>query len=86
MSKTVAGVGGIYVVRDNEGRELGKGDTVKTFRGELAQLLSVAAAPLPGKSAKVTTTLGVHYAQVYNLTVEKVMSHCDDYEDPITWA
>jgi len=82
MSKTVAGVGGSYIVRDGSGRELAAGDVVKTFRGEAAQLLSVAAAAFPGKSAKVTTTLGTHYAQVYNVTVEPLTGHADDHELP----
>ncbi|MBS1673118.1 MAG: hypothetical protein JSS74_04055 [Actinobacteria bacterium] len=68
--KTIPGVGGRrYVVRDEAGHELGEGDTVSTFRGEEAQLLSIAAAPVPGKSAKVTTTIGTHYAGVYDVTV-----------------
>jgi hypothetical protein len=37
---------------------------------------------MPGKSAKVETTDGIYYAQVYNVTVEPVTGHCDDYELP----
>ncbi len=58
-----------YIVRDASGTVLGEGDIVKTFRGEEAQLIRIDAAPVPGKSAKVTTTLGTHYETVYGLTV-----------------
>ncbi len=69
-TKTIPGVAGHrYIVRDASGEALGEGDIVKTFRGEEAQLISISAAPVPGKSAKVTTTLGTHYETVYGLSV-----------------
>lgn len=73
ITKTVPGPAGRrYIVSDKSGRELGEGDTVTTFRGEEAQLIRVDAAPIIGKSAKVATTLGVHYESVCDLTVTPV--------------
>lgn len=67
---TVPGIGGReFVVTDEAGNILKAGDQVHNFRGVPAVLERIAAVPMPGSSAKVTTSLGTHYDTVYKLTV-----------------
>ena len=48
------------------------GDTLTSFRGESAVLINVDQYPTPGKSGKLTTTIGTHYPSVYNVTFTPV--------------
>lgn len=63
---------------DQAGDMLGEGDSVRDFRTMLHEFIAVAAAPVEGKSGKITTSVGTFYTTVFpGLSILDISLGCD---------